>query len=413
MTLRLVIEHSPHPQPVSELSHPGGELSIGRGADADWRLEDPDMFISRKHCLIAEDGGGFTVTDISRGGVFVDGADAPLGAGQGCALRDGMRIRLGDVVIRADLRVASRATAAAVHDTGAFSADDFFAQRPVEETQQPRPADLPDPFDAPRTPPRPAGARPAAGQGFDDPFTLDPLPLSASDAAPAPGGSSDDAAPAPPVTQMAQAPPAPRPTQPAASPTEAALVEALVRGLGLDPATAGELGPAEMEALGRRFRGLVELIEQALRSRAREKRNLRVAQTVIGSANVNPLKFLPTTDAMIVAMIGPPRPGYMDADAAIAAAGRDLADHQMRSWSGLQAALRRMIDRFDPEEIEREIEATGRLRAILAGGRSALLWQLYCERYKGIAKAAEDRFLGEVGGDFRDAYEGKGRMDHD
>ena len=168
-----------------------------------------------------------------------------------------------------------------------------------------------------------------------------------------------------------------------------------------------------MEALGRRFRGLIELVEQALRSRAREKRNLRVPQTVIGSANVNPLKFLPTTDAMIEAMIAPPRPGYMDADAAISAAGRDLADHQMRSWSGLQAALRRMIDRFDPEEIERELEATGRLRAILAGGRSALLWQLYCERYKGIAKAAEDRFLGEVGGDFRDAYEGKGRMDHD
>ena len=104
---------------------------------------------------------------------------------------------------------------------------------------------------------------------------------------------------------------------------------------------------------------------------------------------------------------------YLDADAAIASAGRDLADHQLRSWSGLQAALRRMIARFDPEEVERELEAAGRLRAILAGGRSALLWQLYRERYKAIAKAAEDRFLGAVGNDFRDAYEGQGRMDHD
>jgi type VI secretion system protein ImpI len=30
---------------------------------------------------------------------------------------------------------------------------------------------------------------------------------------------------------------------------------------------------------------------------------------------------------------------------------------------------------------------------------------LYEERYRDIAKAAEDRFLGEVGADFREAYE--------
>ncbi|EYD74770.1 Uncharacterized protein ImpI/VasC [Rubellimicrobium mesophilum DSM 19309] len=191
------------------------------------------------------------------------------------------------------------------------------------------------------------------------------------------------------------------------------LGEAFLKGMGLDPARAAGIGPAEMEALGRRFRALVEALEQSLRSRAREKRNLRVAQTVIGSSEVNPLKFLPMTEDVLEAMIGPPRPGYMDADAAIAAAQRDLADHQLRSWSGLQSALRRMIDRFDPEEIERDLEAAGRLRAILAGGRSALLWQLYRERYKTIAKAAEDRFLGEVGSDFREAYEGPGRTDHD
>jgi type VI secretion system protein ImpI len=33
------------------------------------------------------------------------------------------------------------------------------------------------------------------------------------------------------------------------------------------------------------------------------------------------------------------------------------------------------------------------------------MWQLYQERYRDIAEAAEKRFLGEVGADFRDAYE--------
>ena len=33
MTLRLTIEHSPHPQDRHEMRHPGGEFSIGRGAE--------------------------------------------------------------------------------------------------------------------------------------------------------------------------------------------------------------------------------------------------------------------------------------------------------------------------------------------------------------------------------------------
>ena len=37
----------------------------------------------------------------------------------------------------------------------------------------------------------------------------------------------------------------------------------------------------------------------------------------------------------------------------------------------------------------------------------------YTERYKDIARAAEDRFLGEVGADFRDAYEGNREKSHD
>ena len=42
---------------------------------------------------------------------------------------------------------------------------------------------------------------------------------------------------------------------------------------------------------------------------------------------------------------------------------------------------------------------------LLAGGRRAKLWELYERRFREIAQSAETRFLGEVGADFRDAYE--------
>ena len=110
MSLRLIIEHSAHPQRQAERTHHAGDLTIGRGAECDWQLDDPDMFVSRKHCVISGRDGQFTVTDASRGGLFLDGRDTPLGAGMAVALEHGMRLRLGDVVIRAELMSAPAQT---------------------------------------------------------------------------------------------------------------------------------------------------------------------------------------------------------------------------------------------------------------------------------------------------------------
>jgi uncharacterized protein (DUF736 family) len=59
MTLLLTLEQGPHAQRVQETSLERGELVIGRGADADWRIEDPDMFISRAHCTISGNEDGY------------------------------------------------------------------------------------------------------------------------------------------------------------------------------------------------------------------------------------------------------------------------------------------------------------------------------------------------------------------
>ena len=150
-----------------------------------------------------------------------------------------------------------------------------------------------------------------------------------------------------------------------------------------------------------------------LRSRAEAKQKARVAQTIIASSDVNPLKFLASPEDVLASFVAPRGRGYLGADAAVGEAFRDLTDHQLRTWTALQAALRRMIDRFDPDEIEKAMEDVGLLESLIAGGRSAKLWRLYQARYREIAKAAEDRFLGEVGADFRDAYEHERRRRDD
>lgn len=500
MTLRLTIEHSPHPQDRREMRHPGGEFSIGRGAECSWQLNDPDMYVSRKHCVITGEAGQFIVTDASRGGLFIDGKDQPLGPGNAARLEPGMRLRLGDTVIRVEIEapapVATPRTQAPVQRQ--MTHDDFFSQPVTPPAPVQRPQGLPQPFDTGATDARRYDTTPDRAPPpplFDDPFTLDrsvaarptgsvpepiaprkddfgfgsffdeptkpraaeppsvqpaaapagndwwamPPPVAAPEPAPPPPAvEPSPPPPAPPeplrlVPDAAAAPvtdeenrtrqrgePAPPPPEPpnpapAVAPVAAAdagLREAFFRGLGLDAsATADPV--AEMEAMGQRFRLLVEGLMLMLRTRAKEKQNARVAQTVISNTDVNPLKFLASTNEAIASLVAPKGPGYLDPDTAINGAFRDLADHQVRSWVAIQSALRRMIDRFDPTEVEKDLEQLGMLGSLLSGGRNAKLWKAYTDRYKDIARAAEDRFLGEVGADFRDAYEGNREKSHD
>ena len=442
MTLRLILESAPHPQARTEFRLADGQVTIGRGDDCDWQIDDPQMFISRRHCVIQGAGGQYRVTDESRGGVFVDSATAPLGTGVTTPLLPGMRLRLGDYVIRAEVEGAAVSATPATAKPGIFG-DDFFTPRP-EAPPPPRPAGLPDPFDAPRqsgavTPM--AAPKPAASAFFDDPFTMDHGPRAVEPAAlpvAAPsnplssdfdfgdfGLPADLSSPLPPVSPAEPADPSrlaldvfamavPPPPSSLPQPTPAAdqgSVAAFLRGLGIEPPPDFQGSTDDIEALGRRYRVMTEGLVQLLRMRAQEKGSARVAQTVIGAANVNPLKFLVGTDEAVAALVAPKGAGYLDPDAAIAAALHDLMDHHSRSWTGLQAALRRMVDRFDPALFESEIEDVGMLKALVAGSRPARLWQLYVDRYREIAKAAEDRFLGEVGADFRDAYENETRKD--
>jgi type VI secretion system protein ImpI len=435
MSLLLTLERSPRPQQVRQMRLEDGEMVIGRGADADWRIDDPDMYVSRSHCTVAGRAGSFTVTDTSTGGLFVDEAPRPLGDGNSAALRDGMRLRLGDYVLRVEIRAEAQRAAGAgpARTADPFDTDGFFAATPEPEPRHERPPDLPDPFERPV---RSAAAEPAPERrgppGFDDPFTLDPAP-SERNGERAPGGFDWDTASTPRESRARERPPPgafswdepaperrpePEPARPAPEPPEAvrqpmprggapdAALAAFLRGLGLDAADApagDEL--ARMEALGREYRLMAQGLMHLLRMRAQEKGNARIAQTVVGTAENNPLKFMPTVEDALAVMLSPRGSGFADAEGAIAGAVRDLARHQVGSWRGIQAALRRMLDRFDPKVLEAELESLGLLEKLLAGGRRAKLWELYEKRFREIARSAETRFLGEVGADFRDAYE--------
>lgn len=505
MSLLLTLEQGPRSQAVRQTGLDKGELVIGRSPEADWQIDDPDMYVSRAHCKIASEQDGYTVTDMSSSGLFIDDSGSPLGAGNSIRLRNGMRLRLGDYVVGVELQ-APAATQSALWqpafpapraptaqspmptpNSASIGHDDFFSSKAEEEPPSPRPADLPDPFDHPKPGAfqafERAGSSERGSAAFDDPFSLDPVSDPASnrnmeagrsdaprfdDPFPVDAGAQrspptgpKEAAQLPPIAfddgfnldsgresaskaavdvaaphaRVAETgpPPAPWDLQPGlpqnppgvaaaqqapqpsaangghASPqgrSDAALRAAFLRGVGLEDADLPDGDPlAEMERFGREYRMMLEGLMQLLRKRSEEKGNARVAQTVVGASQVNPLKFLPTVDDALATIAADRSPGFLGGEAAIMDAIRDLAQHHVRAWRGVQGALRRMIDRFDPAAIEAELKSGSAIETLLAGGRGAKLWELYQKRHREIATSAESRFLGELGADFRDAYE--------
>lgn len=418
MTLLVTLEQGPRAQKVQQTRLDQGEIVIGRSASADWQIDDPEMFISRAHCTLSGDERGYFVTDTSSSGLFVDERPEPLGAGNTIELRDGMHLRLGDYVMLVEIRQPG----APPHEkpshrtqNGGLGADDFFSMPSEEKPKPQRPSELPNPFDQPQRsgftavePERPSSP------AFDDPFSLDPLPTPRQEAKPRPepavqaAAGRDDFADWSRPEPALQRPPAPQASRakPAPAASHDALRAAFLRGMGLDLSEVpGGDSIAEMEKFGREYRLMMEGLMQLLRKRAEEKGNARVAQTIVGAADVNPLKFLPTVDDALGVILLDRSPGFLAGEPAIADAIRDLAQHHVRAWRGVQEALRRMIDQFDPAAIEDELQQTSTVETLLAGGRGAKLWELYKKRHREISANAESSFLGDLGADFRRAYE--------
>ncbi|MET2826744.1 type VI secretion system-associated FHA domain protein [Mesorhizobium shangrilense] len=80
-----------------EKSMENGSLVIGRSPTADWTLPDPDRVISKAHCRIDKDSGGFVLTDTSTNGVEINN-DA-VGFGLPRLLANGDVLKLGDAVV--------------------------------------------------------------------------------------------------------------------------------------------------------------------------------------------------------------------------------------------------------------------------------------------------------------------------
>lgn len=276
-------------------------------------------------------------------------------------------------------------------------------------------APTPAPF-SPSPPPSPS-SYPAT-----DPFgTLGAPPPAAGgfSAAPVPGQAAPFPPPAPAVPAVSAAlpvptPPVPIPPQPASTSAPAAAsidssYQELIRAMGIDPGKLKEPSGHTSARAGRALRRLLAGLMVLLEARARAKDQMGASATQLRFDGNNPLKFAPGVDQALEMMLNPPIRGYMEADAAIEDAFRDLQAHQIATLKAMQGALQATLQRFSPSAIKTRTEDKGLLSKVLRSQRDAALWQAYEKEFNGVAQDSAEAFLEVFSKEFRKAYEDASR----
>ncbi|GEM_PF-524450 len=195
----------------------------------------------------------------------------------------------------------------------------------------------------------------------------------------------------------------------AASPAELqSLISAFLEGAGVlsKKVEPQRLSPEFMRSFGEAFRVAVQGTIDLLAARSEIKREFRAGVTVISSGANNPLKFLPTSEGVVMQMLGQNFPGFMKPIPAMEEAYDDLRVHQVALMAGLRAAYAEALERFDPTVLEQRTDVTGGVFGMLsATSRKAALWDEYKRSFAEIRRGAEDDLAAFSGQAFLEAYE--------
>ncbi|MBT2371601.1 type VI secretion system-associated FHA domain protein TagH [Pseudomonas fluorescens] len=451
LCLTITSYHKITPGQCPEKSMDQGVMAIGRSPENDWVLPDPERLVSAQHCVIQYKDGRYYLTDNSTNGVELVKSGIRLRRGSSELLEDGELIRIGDYEIQAridfNLQVtesqpfagdSSNSFEALMGRQGAVVNTPISAPTPTPviapQFQGASSMDtLPDLFDflTPTTVP-PATQPdhvPAQQHDFRPPT---PLPVAEPPAPPVASGSTipDDwdlfgdapapvvSAPAPVSIPTPEPPPLPTPPtpvveppvverlQPVAGSNQPDLLQAFLRGAGIDQLRLDKAqAEAQMESIGRSYRLMVEGLIDVLRARSSLKGEFRMQQTMIQPVENNPLKFAPNADEALLLLLRHGNQAFMAPDLAVRDSFNDLRAHQLAVMAGVEAAIKHLLTRFEPTQLEERMGKPGGLSSIFNGSRQAQYWQQFTELYSNISREAQEDFQDLFGREFSRAYE--------
>lgn len=239
----------------------------------------------------------------------------------------------------------------------------------------------------------------------------EPEPLSAPPAEPTPPAQSEPE-PAPEAeagTQVPEMPvqPAPVETAPPA-PTGAVGDQSAARAFlaALDTEDL-EIADDDLERtmarMGRVMRTMIVGLREVLMTRTSIKSEFRIDQTMISAGGNNPLKFSLSEDDAVTALVKPKAKGYLSPETATEEALGDIKAHEVAMVTGMEAAIKGVLSKLDPDELAGQIETSGAIGSMFKG-KKARYWEVYEKMYAQISDQAENDFHELFSREFARAY---------
>lgn len=429
--------------------HQGGK--IGRKQGNDWVLPDAKRFISSKHALIRLENNGFQLGDLSTNGVYLNNAASPIGNGNFVSLTTGDQFKIGDYNILVSIEEVPLAVsdvpsvaevipelnedhssninifsenvdplellgstannsmpsvgAASVqssHDNASVEQD--FFQPPQFKSVKDEVYEIPTNWDQ----------MPDFGQssGLDSNVQQEGFP---EHPAISKERSSDNISPnlvqqkSAAINEMnsslgSNVKSSVTPTAKNQISDEA--IKSFLRGVGISPEALDQAGINNvMFDFGRVLRTTVQGLMEILAARSKLKSEFRMNYTTIRVKENNPLKFSVNVDDALSNLFLKKGEDYLMPKEAVDEAVKNMKDHQIALLAGMQAALRDLVQQFDPADIEKNREKYMEMSSKIPVYRKAKSWDLYCQSYSDFKREMGDNFQDMFGNAFTEAYE--------
>ena len=111
-----------------------------------------------------------------------------------------------------------------------------------------------------------------------------------------------------------------------------------------------------------------------------------------------------SAEEAVRSIVLPASRGYLSSDKAAEEALRDVKAHEIAMVSGMEAALKSVLDRLSPKKLEAMMDDDGKMGSLLKG-KKARYWEVYEKMYSQISEQAENEFHEFFSKEFSKAYE--------
>lgn len=379
--------------------------TIGRSADNDWILPDPQRYISAHHARVRFSDGEFFVEDTSTNGVFVNDDERPVRESGPYRLRSGDVLRLGEYQVVAALEPHAMAAGHAAAQPGA---EDAGALSPALEA-------MPTHIEALQRLGRAAQTDLGAALNLDDLLVTDTptgsraRPVNAygqavlaqqshgSPHAASPSADPNDEEVGRRIERLARAAAKARDPRNASLPALYDVqsgLQAFCRGAGIDP----ERLPADAQTrllhlVGQLLREALVGLKDLERSRQQIRNRFRIDLPVDPDDPRSSL-VRAAIEELLIELLAQHESRRIDAVQWLREAVDTAKAHERATSEALRAAFVEFIGRFDPAELEARFQRA--LRRGAKGGKppengEARYWQLFVEFYRNLSEMAPDQ----------------------